>query len=75
MLERLSPLAAASMVDALESEYMVLNAPFLVARGRVQEFEDAAGVVADEQAGRMRLTLQGPMPAFDFIGAEQMPWA
>ncbi|HWE15436.1 MAG TPA: GvpL/GvpF family gas vesicle protein [Solirubrobacteraceae bacterium] len=75
IMERLTPLSAVSRVESLEGEYMALNAPFLVDRRRVRSFEDAAGQVADEQVGRMKLTLHGPMPAFDFVGGGQMPWA
>jgi hypothetical protein len=74
IVERLSPLADGSRFEPPESEFMALNAPFLVERGRTAEFEGAAGTLADEQAGRMHLTLLGPMPAFDFIGGGQLPW-
>ena len=75
ILDRLGPFAVASAVQALESEFMVVNAPFLVERRRMHEFEEAAGMVAEDQAERMRFTLHGPMPAFDFISGEQLPWA
>lgn len=75
ILERLNPLSAMSRIESLESEFMALNAPFLVERGQQREFEDAAAQLADEQVGRMKFTLHGPMPAFDFIGGGQMPWA
>jgi Gas vesicle synthesis protein GvpL/GvpF len=75
IMDRLTPLAAVSRVESLETEFMALNAPFLVDRELVREFEDAAAEVADEQVGRMKLTLHGPLPAFDFIGGGQMPWA
>jgi hypothetical protein len=74
IFDRLNSLAVVSRIDALESEFMVLNAPFLVERSRMEDFEDAAGAVADEQVDRMSMTLHGPMPAFDFIGEGQMPW-
>lgn len=74
IVERLHPLSVAWKIEPLEGEFMVLNAPFLVERRRTGEFEEAAGILADEQVKRMRLTLLGPMPAFDFIG-EQPAWA
>ncbi|HWE10338.1 MAG TPA: GvpL/GvpF family gas vesicle protein [Solirubrobacteraceae bacterium] len=74
ILDRLNPLAVVSRVEALESEFMVLNAPFLVQRPRTEEFEDAAGAIADERVDRMSMALHGPMPAFDFIGEGQLPW-
>jgi hypothetical protein len=74
ILARMNPLAVQSRAEPLESEYMVLNAPFLVERRRSTEFEQAAAALADEQMGRMTLTLVGPLPAFDFIGGGQPPW-
>jgi hypothetical protein len=75
IIGRLNAFSVASRMEPLESEFMVLNAPFLVERQRMEEFEDAAGAVADEQAERMSLTLLGPMPAFDFIPAGEPSWA
>jgi hypothetical protein len=75
IVERLKPFSVASQVAPLENEFMALNAPFLVQRRRMREFEEAAAIAADEQAERMRLTLHGPMPAFDFINGGQLPWA
>jgi hypothetical protein len=75
ILDRLRPVSASSIVAPLESEFMVVHAPFLVERRRMREFEEAAADVADEQAERMHVVLQGPMPAFDFIGGGQPAWA
>jgi hypothetical protein len=75
IIGRLNAFSVASRIEPLESEFMVVNAPFLVERRRTEEFEDAAGAVADEQAERMRLTLLGPMPVFDFIPAGEPSWA
>jgi hypothetical protein len=75
ILARLTPAAVASTVAPLESEFMALNAAFLVERGRMRQFEEAAAAVAEGLAERMRLTLLGPMPAFDFIGEMRLPWA
>src|SRR5207248_6945013 len=38
ILERLKPVSVAAVDDALEAEFMVLNAPFLIERHRTQEF-------------------------------------
>jgi hypothetical protein len=75
ILERLNPLAVASVVGPLESEFMALDAAFLVERGRMRKFEEAAAAVAAEQAERMHCTLLGPMPAYDFISGGQPAWA
>jgi Gas vesicle synthesis protein GvpL/GvpF len=74
IVQRLSPLAAASRFEPPETDFMALNAPFLVERRGAAEFEEAAEALAEEQAGRMHFTLAGPMPAFDFIGEGQLPW-
>jgi hypothetical protein len=71
ILARLNPPSVASVVGPLESEFMALNASFLVERRRMRQFEEAAGVVAAQQAERMHVRLLGPMPAFDFVGGGQ----
>jgi Gas vesicle synthesis protein GvpL/GvpF len=75
LLERLSPFASSFTVDPLEAEFMVVNAPFLIERRRMQDFDQAASMLAEEQAGRMHFTLLGPMPAYDFVGAGSPAWA
>jgi hypothetical protein len=74
ILEHLDSLSVASTIRLRESEFMALNAAFLVERGQTRQFEEAAGLVAAQQAERMQLTLLGPMPAFDFVGERQLPW-
>lgn len=75
ILERLKPVSIAAVDDGLEKEYMVLNVPFLVERGRQQEFEDAVEEVAQERRERMRFRMIGPMPAYSFIEMESPAWA
>ena len=72
LLERLKPLSIAVVVDALESEFMMLNAPFLLERSRMPEFEEAVEEVAREYP-RIRFRLLGPMPAYNFL--EELAWA
>jgi hypothetical protein len=67
IIERLDPKALATAPGPLESEFMVLNAAFLIARDRQPELERAVEVVAEERRDRMRFRLLGPMPAYDFI--------
>ena len=74
IVERLGAIADAYTIGPLESEFMVVNAPFLVERDRMPQFEEAAAALAEEQAQRMHMTLLGPMPAYDFIEGQQ-PWA
>ena len=75
ILERLKPVSIAAVVEGLEQEFMVLNAPFLVERDRRQQFEDAVEEVAEERQERMRFRLLGPMPAYNFIDVEEPAWA
>lgn len=75
LLEHLKPVSLAGVVEPLELEFMVLNAPFLVERDRMDEFEDAVEEAAEERRERMRFQLLGPMPAYNFIDVEQPAWA
>jgi hypothetical protein len=67
IIERLDPAVIATSMAPLESEFMVLNAAFLV--GRDQEFERVVEAVAEERRKRMHFRLLGPMPAYDFLDA------
>jgi hypothetical protein len=75
ILEHLKPASIAAVVDPLEKEFMVLNAPFLVERERQQEFEEAVDEVAQERQERLRFRLLGPMPAYSFLEVEEPAWA
>jgi hypothetical protein len=75
ILAQLKPVSVAAIADDLENEFMVLNAPFLVDRARLSEFEDAVEKMAEDRWSRMRVTLLGPIPAYDFLDVEQPAWA
>jgi hypothetical protein len=75
ILEQLKPLADAVSVEGLEKEFMVVNAAFLVDRGRTEEFEDAAEKVAEDNQDRIQFTLLGPMPAYNFVDTAEAAWA
>jgi hypothetical protein len=75
IVEHLKPVSVAAVVENLEKEFMVVNAPFLVERERRQEFEDAVEEVAQERQERMQFRLLGPMPAYNFIDVEEPAWA
>lgn len=75
ILGQLKSKASAVATDPLETEFMVLNTPFLVKRGQVEEFEEAVERVADDRQERMHFTLLGPMPAFSFIDVQEPAWA
>jgi predicted signal transduction protein with EAL and GGDEF domain len=75
IFERLKPVSVAAVDEAIETEFMVLNAPFLVERNRVEEFEEAVEQVAEERRERMQVALLGPMPAFNFLEVAEPAWA
>jgi hypothetical protein len=75
ILGELKPVSVASVADDLENEFMVLNVPFLVDRGRLSEFEAAVEKVAEGRGTGLRVTLLGPLPAYSFLDAEQPAWA
>jgi hypothetical protein len=75
IIERLSEFASSYTVGPLESEFMVLNAAFLVERRRSRDFDQATSELAEDQLARMHFTLLGPMPAYDFVEAGSTAWA
>jgi Gas vesicle synthesis protein GvpL/GvpF len=75
ILERLNPLAVASATEQPEKEFMVLNAPFLVERSRLSEFDATLEEIASERLDRMHFRLLGPMPAYHFVSWEEPAWA
>jgi Gas vesicle synthesis protein GvpL/GvpF len=77
-LERLRPAAAAAVLDEVGDDFdfrarqstapdEVLDAAFLVEAARVAEFEDRVEELARRNAGRLRVRLVGPSPAYDFV--------
>ena len=75
IIERLTPFASAFTMGPLESEFMLLNAAFLIERRRLRDFDEAASALADDQVARMHFRLLGPMPAYDFVGMGTPAWA
>jgi hypothetical protein len=78
-LERRRPRDAAEMLRVIGDQVAtrqrepsapeeVLNAAFLVERKEAAGFERRVERVAEQQAGRLRVTLLGPLPAYDFVG-------
>jgi Gas vesicle synthesis protein GvpL/GvpF len=75
IIERLKPVSIAAVMDPIEREFMVLNAPFLVDRDHMREFEKAVEGLARDYANSVRLRLLGPMPCYNFLDVEQPAWA
>jgi Gas vesicle synthesis protein GvpL/GvpF len=75
ILESLKPVSVAASAEEIESDFMVLNVPFLVNRKRIDEFEEAVEQVADDRGELIHFELLGPMPAYNFMDVEQPAWA
>jgi len=67
IVERLEPLAVATVTNQLASPEDVVNVAFLVERDRQEEFENAVEAIGEELVGRVRLRLLGPVAPYDFI--------
>jgi hypothetical protein len=78
-LEQLRPADASAVLDELDGEADVslrqpaspddvLDAAFLVETARATDFENRVEEVARRHAGRLRIRLVGPSPAYDFVG-------
>ncbi|MFJ6700098.1 GvpL/GvpF family gas vesicle protein [Streptomyces sp. NPDC091272] len=69
VLSALRPLAAESC-EGREVGGGALNASFLVAHEAEADFRAAAGRLAAEQAGRIVLTVTGPLPCYSFVSSQ-----
>ncbi|AGB25750.1 Gas vesicle synthesis protein GvpL/GvpF [Mycobacterium sp. JS623] len=69
VLDRLKPFAVDMSPRRLTQPDEVLNAAFLVARDRVENFDDAVEGVGRDLAGRVRVRLVGPLAPYDFVPA------
>ena len=67
LVDRLRSAALDVQVTAELPEWMVTKAAFLVPRDGVDEFRDRVDELAAEQAGRMKVTLVGPLPPYSFV--------
>jgi hypothetical protein len=75
LLDALKPVAVAALPQPPESELMVLNAPLLVERERLEEFQEAVDEAARSRSELMHFKLLGPMPAYHFTDVEEPAWA
>jgi hypothetical protein len=75
IVESLKPVFVAATAEEIESDFMVLNVPFLVNRGQIEKFEEAVEQMADDHAELIHFELLGPMPAYNFMDVEQPAWA
>jgi Gas vesicle synthesis protein GvpL/GvpF len=71
ILDQLGEIVEGAGSEPPEKELMVLNAPLLVARDRLEDFEATVEEVAEQGADRMHFKLLGPMPPYHFIDAEE----
>jgi Gas vesicle synthesis protein GvpL/GvpF len=70
VLERLQGLAVATSSEPAGGTDGAVNAAFLVARERGEEFARAFETAAAELAGRVELRLLGPMPPYSFASEQ-----
>lgn len=75
LVERLKPVSVAAKAEDIESDFMVLNVPFLVNRGQIEKFEEAVEQMAEDHGELIHFELLGPMPAYNFMDVEQPAWA
>ena len=68
LLAQVAPMVTASAVRREPGPSGALDAALLVDTARSQELEDALELLAQEAAGRMQLSLVGPLAPFDFVG-------
>jgi len=67
ILDELSPLAVDVQVNRLLTDMMVLNASFLVDKGRVKEFDREVQRLGELHAERLIFQYLGPLPPYSFI--------
>ncbi|HWC85109.1 MAG TPA: GvpL/GvpF family gas vesicle protein [Solirubrobacteraceae bacterium] len=67
IFEATAPLALDTRVAQSAHEWMAFDGSFLVARGRLPEFDAKIEAVGETQAGRMRLKYTGPLPPYSFV--------
>ena len=70
ILDALSPLALAVEVGDANHERIVINASFLIAHERIEEFDAAVDGLGREQEARMRFKYTGPLPPHSFVRLE-----
>ena len=74
LVERIRPVSVAASSDPVSHEYMAFDMPVLVERDRRDAFKRAVEEYAEEQGGRMRVRMLGPMPAYSFVDVEEPGW-
>lgn len=67
LLNELSPLAVDTRANDIITDMMVVNASFLVEKGRIQAFKDRVKALEQAQSGRMTLQEAGPLPPYNFV--------
>ncbi|MFL6052175.1 MAG: GvpL/GvpF family gas vesicle protein [Actinoallomurus sp.] len=70
LLDALAPRATAVAQHELSREDDILDAGFLVDRQEREAFEKLVEEVGEDNSGRIRLRLAGPLPPYDFVGQE-----
>ena len=71
VLDRLGPLAVATVRESPSSVNSAVDAAFLVERDRVPEFGEAVTGLARELGDRVRIRFIGPLPPYSFAEQER----
>jgi hypothetical protein len=66
VLDELTPLASSARGEAAVTPGVLVDASYLVARERFDEFDDAVGRLVEELGDRVRITALGPLPPYTF---------
>ncbi|MDO9122918.1 MAG: GvpL/GvpF family gas vesicle protein, partial [Deltaproteobacteria bacterium] len=67
ILSNLEPLALAVKTNNTYGERMIMNAAFLVDKGREKEFDNIMDDLRDQYKDRVRFMYAGPLPVFNFV--------
>ena len=67
IIDSLAPETLAADIAAPAHERVVVSVSFLVARARLDAFDDLLEAVARDRAGRIRFKLTGPRPPHSFV--------
>ncbi|GLY82200.1 GvpL/GvpF family gas vesicle protein [Actinoallomurus iriomotensis] len=70
LLDGLAPAASAVAAHPPVREEDVLDASFLVERGKLADFQRAVDALAGDTEGRLTLRLVGPLPPYSFVPEE-----
>lgn len=72
IVDRLAPVAQAASLGEVTGEYGLLRASFLVARGELDRFDEAAAAAAGSLDEQATVRCIGPLPPYSFVDASAL---